>query len=513
VTGPERRLETGDWVLVSGHDRASEGLGKITDAEHDPTDGAITFARVELASDAQWARWYWPGYLVRVSPADEVALAAAALGTVTLAEEQATRLRERVELARAGEWPFVRSPGLLDLLWSSVEVPGEAVNTSVVRFFEGATLPASEPEPEVGRPARDAAREVTAARPRRRGSPEHASGLRLRLGLPELERPPDLAAWLGLGESELDWFADNKGYLPRKPPGPLHHYHYEWLPKANGSRRLIEAPKEVLREIQRRILRHLLERVPAHDAAHGFRRERSVVTFTAPHAGKDLVLRMDLRNFFPSVGSARVAALFRALGYSESVAFLLMGLVTTRTPEAVLHGSGLDHPSIDALRRRHLPQGAPTSPALSNLAAFGLDVRLVAAAASFGAAYTRYADDLAFSGDRAFRRRADRLRLVVCRIASEEGFRVHWEKNRWMARSVRQRLAGLVVNARPRPSREDFDRLKATLTNCVRRGPGGENRERHADFRAHLRGRVAWFEHVDPARGARLRAAFERIVW
>src|SRR5262249_31369206 len=150
-------------------------------------------------------------------------------------------------------------------------------------------------------------------------------------------------------------------------------------------------------------------------------------------------------------------------GYSPDVAFALTGLVTTRTPEDVLYGSALAPAAEDALRRRHLPQGAPTSPALANLAAFGLDVRVSGAAKKSGASYTRYADDLAFSGGVAFAKQAERFRILVCRIAAEEGFTVHWEKNRWMRSGRRQRLAGLVVNARPKPARADFDPLKAIL--------------------------------------------------
>jgi hypothetical protein len=179
----------------------------------------------------------------------------------------------------------------------------------------------------------------------------------------------------------------------------------------------------------------------------------------------------------------------------------------------LLYESGLSFLAEDALRRRHLPQGAPTSPAIANLCAFGLDVRLQAAATAVSATYTRYADDLAFSGGLEFRRHANRFRFMVCRIAASEGFTVNWEKNRWMTASRRQRLAGLVVNARPRPSRAEFDRLKATLHNCVTRGPRGQDRGGHTDYRAHLRGRVAWFEQVDPPRGARLRQLFEAIPW
>ena len=331
--------------------------------------------------------------------------------------------------------------------------------------------------------------------------------------VPELVTETALAVWLGVRLPDLLAFADLRGFHARAPLGPRHHYRYHWLAKRSGSKRLIEAPKEMLRDLQQRILHEILDRVPAHEAAHGFVRGRSVLTYARPHCAKALVLRMDLRDFFPSVGAARIAAIFRALGYPDGTAWLMTGLVTTRTPEEVLHGVTLEPAAVDRLRRRHLPQGAPTSPALANLSAFGLDVRLSALAASLGASYTRYADDLAFSGDERFRGRAEGFRILVCRIAAEEGFSVRWEKNRWMRPSVRQRLGGLVLNERPRPSREEFDRLKATLTNCVRKGPLGQNRDGHADYRAHLRGRVAWFEHVDAARGARLRALLDRIPW
>jgi hypothetical protein len=336
---------------------------------------------------------------------------------------------------------------------------------------------------------------------------------RTRIGVPQLATESALAAWLGVTLPDLLAFADLRGFHARAPLGPRHHYRYRWLAKRSGSKRLIEAPKEMLRDLQQRILHEILDRVPAHEAAHGFVRGRSVLTYAGPHCAKDLVIRMDLRDFFPSVSAARVAAIFRAVGYPGGAAWLLTGLVTTRAPEEVLHGASLEPAAVDRLRRRHLPQGAPTSPALANLCAFGLDVRLAALARSLEASYTRYADDLAFSGDEGFRRRAEGMRILVCRIAAEEGFAVRWEKNRWMRPAERQRLGGLVVNERPRPSRAEFDRLKATLTNCVRHGPLEQNRDGHADYRAHLQGRVAWFEHADPARGARLRALLERISW
>jgi RNA-directed DNA polymerase len=270
-------------------------------------------------------------------------------------------------------------------------------------------------------------------------------------------------------------------------------------------------PKPRLKAVQRRVLDGILGRIPPHPAAHGFRPSRSVLTYAAPHAGRAVVVRCDLRSFFPSVHRARVRAVFRAAGYPPAVARLLAGVCTHRTPAGVARQA--DPRDHDRLRIAHLPQGSPASPALANLCAYRLDVRLAALAAELGAAYTRYADDLAFSGGPDLAERADRLTAMVGRVALDEGFELNYRKLRVMKAGTRQHLAGVVVNERPNVGRDEYDRLKATLWNCVRRGPAGENRTGLADFRAHLRGRVAHVARLNPARGRRLLELWERVAW
>jgi hypothetical protein len=162
---------------------------------------------------------------------------------------------------------------------------------------------------------------------------------------------------------------------------------------------------------------------------------------------------------------------------------------------------------------RHLPQGAPSSPALANLCFYRTDCRLSGLAKGAGAIYTRYADDLAFSGDDDFGRSVDRFAARVAAIVMEEGFHVNYRKTRVMRQGVRQHLAGLVTNRRVNVMRADFDRLKATLTNCARHGAVSQNREGHAEFRAHLEGRVSFVEMINPAKGARLRRIFGEVRW
>jgi hypothetical protein len=337
-------------------------------------------------------------------------------------------------------------------------------------------------------------------------------------GVPAICTVGELAWWLRLDAGELEWFADLKGLaLRRSAAEVLGHYHYRFHAKTTGGVRLIEAPKDRLKLLQRQVLREIVERVPVHGAAHGFVRERSIRTFVAPHVGRRVVLRMDLEDFFPSVGGARVMALFRLLGYPEMVADRLGGLCTTATPGAVWIGSGLAGDALCEARemyaRRHLPQGAPTSPALANVCAYRMDCRLSGLAHAAGAAYTRYADDLAFSGDGDFERGVARFALRVAAVVDEEGFRVQHRKTRVMRQGVRQHLAGLVVNQRMNVGRTEYDRLKALLTNCVRYGAESQNREGLPCFRLHLEGRVGFVESIHAAKGARLREILRRVWW
>ena len=158
-------------------------------------------------------------------------------------------------------------------------------------------------------------------------------------------------------------------------------------------------------------------------------------------------------------------------------------------------------------------KGAPTSPALANLTAYRLDCRLVSLARTAGAVYTRYADDLAFSGGEEFHRVVKRFSAHAAAVALEEGFSVNHHKTRVMRQGVRQQLTGVVVNRQVSLRRRDLELLEAILTNCVRFGPASQNREGLADFRAHLEGRVGFVGMVNRERGLPLRALFEAIRW
>ncbi len=282
---------------------------------------------------------------------------------------------------------------------------------------------------------------------------------------------------------------------------------------------MVEAPKSRLKSLQRQILRELLDGIPVHDASHGFRRHRSIVSCMQGHLGQAVVLRMDMADFFPSIAQPRIVGLLMWIGYPEEVARTIAAICTNDTPARVLDSNPLPLSRQqrrhweETFRRPHLPQGAPSSPALANLCAYRLDARLAGLARAAGATYTRYADDLMFSGGVVFRRGVRRFRIFVHSIVLEEGFRVLEQKTRIMTPGVRQHALGIVLNHHPNIPRDEFDRLKAILHNAARHGANSQNRAQHLDFRAHLSGRVSHVETVNPARGRKLRLLFERIDW
>jgi len=208
------------------------------------------------------------------------------------------------------------------------------------------------------------------------------------------------------------------------------------IPKRAGGRRRILAPVPELKAVQRRILRRLLNGLKTHAAATGFQRGESFLSNAQRHQGQAVVIRLDIKDFFPSTEAKRVKKYFRAIGWNRKAANLLVRLCTTE-------GS--------------LPQGAPTSPRLSNLVNYLLDARLSGLAAKHNAVYTRYADDLTFSFAEDRRAGIGWLMKVVRDIVQQEGYQLHGRRKKHVRRRhQRQEVTGLVVNDRanlPRKTR------------------------------------------------------------
>lgn len=321
--------------------------------------------------------------------------------------------------------------------------------------------------------------------------------------LPRLDGPDELAEALGLTVPQLRWLAFHRDAARTV------HYRAFTIPKRDGSPRTIRAPTARLKAAQRWVLRNIVEHLPVHGAVHGFLAGRSTVTNAAQHTGSRLLVNLDLSDFFPTVTWRRVRGVFRSAGYREQVATLLALLCTEAEREVVERNGRVWHV---ALGPRCLPQGAPTSPALTNTLCLRLDRRLSGLARRLGYRYTRYADDLTFSlpaadgpsgeGDEnGAPERIGHLLGAVERIVTEEGFRVHPDKTRIQRSGGRQEVTGMVVNGSspPRVPRRVKRRLRAAL-HYLRTGrplPEGETL-------AKLAGTAAWVHQAEPELGRAL---------
>jgi RNA-directed DNA polymerase len=320
--------------------------------------------------------------------------------------------------------------------------------------------------------------------------------------LPPLDSPGQLAEALGLTIPQLRWLAFHRDAATRV------HYRRFTIPKRDGTERAIWAPMPRLKQAQHWILWNIAERLPVHGAAHGFLPGRSILSNASAHRDPKVVVRVDLKDFFPTVTLRRVKGLFRKAGYREHVATLL-ALICTESPREVVEHEGTTY--FVALGPRCLPQGAPTSPALTNALCFRLDQRLSGLARRQGWRYTRYADDLTFSRPSGSGGPPGIGRLLgsVRRIVEAEGFALHDKKTAVGRRGGRQRITGLVVNGDrpPRVTREFKRNLRAAIHNLASGKAPSE-----AETPEVLAGRAAFVAMSDPALGKLLLDKLSRAI-
>src|SRR5579883_506746 len=322
-------------------------------------------------------------------------------------------------------------------------------------------------------------------------------------GLPVLHTPADVANALGLSIKQLRWLAYHTEAATRT------HYVKFQVPKRSGGMRTLAAPHKRLKAAQHWILANIVGKLTVTEAAHGFVSGRGIVSNASPHTTKAVVVNLDLSDFFPAITFPRVRAVFERAGYSGCVATIL-ALLCTECPRATVTYTGTKYEA--ATGPRGLPQGAPTSPGLSNQVARKLDKRLLGVAAKLGLTYTRYADDITFSGGEEVVSKIGWLLAKVRHIAQEEGFAVNEKKTRVMRRSMAQTVTGVVVNAKPSISREELRRLRAILHRAKTEGLEAQNREGRPNFHAWLAGKIAFVAMVRPDVGAKLKAALSEVA-
>jgi RNA-directed DNA polymerase len=218
------------------------------------------------------------------------------------------------------------------------------------------------------------------------------------------------------------------------------------LDKGNGKKRWIEAPKKDLKHLQTQILHKVLYKKPPHPVAHGFVPNRSIVTNAKPHVGQNWVVNFDIKDFFPSTKTPLVRdVLVKYDQFSEDDIEIILNICT---------------------RNGALPQGAPTSPHLANLALWDFDMSLWKFCLDQGLQYTRYADDLTFSGHKV----PEDLRSIVIAELHKLGYRLAKGKSSYRGQHRRQIVTGLVVNEKINLPREKRKRLRAILHDIKQNG-------------------------------------------
>lgn len=439
---------------------------------------------------------FWPSQQgLPNEPADEVTQLAAARARLAQLHQNAARMRNLVELERDARKQRMAESRARRVATKQKRLGERAVNRAATQQrktvelrYLGAKVSAGL-QPTVGTTGNAAA------------------GTIAQLGLPAWQTAADIARAMQVSVGTLRHLA----YA--REVSTINHYHRFSIAKKSGGVRIISAPQAKLKAAQRFILDELLTKFPLSNAAHGFAAGRSIVSNAAPHVGAAILLNVDLRDFFPTVTYRRVKGLFRAIGYNEEVAIVLALLCT----EPEITETQLDGVTYFVARgERKLPQGAPTSPAISNALCRRLDARLGGWCAKHGFTFTRYADDLTLSTHDRNANVGEAL-AVVRRLVAAEGFVVHPDKVRVVRQGGRQEVTGVVVNQKLSVPRDELRRFRALLFQLEHDGPAGKSwhgvgADGTGDVVQSARGYASYVHMVDPAKGAPLLARLDALT-
>ncbi len=312
--------------------------------------------------------------------------------------------------------------------------------------------------------------------------------------LPPIHNATEFAEAVGITTKQVSWLSYHR------VTAQTDHYSRFQIPKRKGGFRTIAAPKPLLRKAQSWLLKNILEKIPVTDSAKAFRPNCSVADNAKAHQGAGVLVKMDLQDFFPSVKFKRVKGLFQMLGYNEGIASIFALICTDA---ARINAQLGDKNFYVALGERYLPQGACTSPAISNIICYRLDKRMKGLADKLGFNYTRYADDLAFSHsnkDQAV------SRLIKCAktIIYKENFILHPDKLVVLRPHHRQSLTGVVINEKPNLSRRDLKRFRSFLHHYDRYGEFEMSRRMGKNAKAYGKGYWSYLNMINADKAQQL---------
>jgi retron-type reverse transcriptase/predicted SprT family Zn-dependent metalloprotease len=316
--------------------------------------------------------------------------------------------------------------------------------------------------------------------------------------LPIINNAGDLAKKIGITSEELAWLCYHR------KASTIDHYSHFTIPKRKGGSRTISSPKPLLRQAQRWVLEKILSKVKVNSAATGFISGKSIVDNAKVHQRKKIILKMDLKDFFPSIKFNRVKGMFHSFGYSEGTATIL-ALITTESERKEVVFNGKKY--FIALDDRRLPQGACTSPAVSNIISRKMDSRMHGLGVKMGWSYTRYADDIVFSTDDNTASATAMIKTTM-RIIFEEGFTVNDAKTAVMRPHQRQVVTGIVVNDELKISRRDMRNYRAFLHQYKKIGKVKMTKKLGRNADAYAKGYLSYINMVSKQQADKITSGY-----
>jgi RNA-directed DNA polymerase len=320
--------------------------------------------------------------------------------------------------------------------------------------------------------------------------------------LPNFTTVASLAKAMNITVNKLRFLA-----YDRKTSEVTHYVHFK-MAKKSGGFRLISAPMPELKSAQHWILENILSKIKVHEAAHGFLPEKNIVSNAKPHIGAKVIVNVDLKDFFPSISYRRVKGMFQTYGFSEAIATVFALICTAPTVEEV----EIDNKTyFVAIGERHLPQGSPASPWVSNIITKRLDKGLSKIAENLGFKYTRYADDLTFSSenkDAEVAKLLGQLRYIV----DAQGFTVNESKTKILRSGRQQEVTGVVVNEKLSIDRKELRKFRAVLHQAESKGLEELTWGNSPDLVASLRGYANFVFMVDKQKGYVFQQQVRRIA-
>lgn len=306
-------------------------------------------------------------------------------------------------------------------------------------------------------------------------------------GLPIIFSTAHLSLSLGLNIKSLDVLIDFRKNLYR----PL------ILRKKNGGTRCLLVPSSPILEVQYWIKENILDVSNFPSYVTGYQKGKSIIDNATFHSNQEIIIKFDLKNFYDSITVSRVYCTFRYLGYGKSISIDLAKLCT----------------AFNENGKEILPQGSPSSPAISNIVCSELDRRLYGYAVKCGFNYSRYSDDITFSGPKS-----DTIKkTVIYRIIEECGFQINAKKTKYIGSGNCQRVTGLNVNNGVTISKKKRKMIETHLHNCLRFGPYVHLKKIDMSYRTNYRewllGNIYFIMSVHSNQGKKMKAKFDKINW